>query len=203
MLHGLSRVAAERLEEQGTDARVCAFPRAHKLRHALAVRDVFVAFMLAERRAWLAVDGFAFEWDMARREPFRSARLIPDALVRARRDEIVVDVLIEVDLGTEPRSVWKEKLDSYERIFRSTENALLVLVGAGARRETGIRTLVECRLGGRASVLPLLGTHDALRDGYPFGVSARGVQTERTVRAPELRGFRPVSAPAVPPFRPR
>jgi hypothetical protein len=113
-------------------------PRPGKLRHGIAVRDVYVAARLHERAGGWMVTEHRFDSELAGDPVLRAARLIPDVLVRAVTGGHHVVVFAEVDLGSEPVSTVRAKLDRYDALREAVPEygtaEVIVLVEGDARR---------------------------------------------------------------------
>lgn len=163
-------------------------PAPGKLRHALLVRDAFVAWRLAERAGALALDDFRFEGELAAEPTFRPLGVIPDALVVATAAGRAETTLLELDAGTETTTTLRAKFEKYRRgfasgagVFGAPGTSLLVLVVREGRARTMEPILASVGLRDRSRVV-LLGTLDeALRAERAQGVGARDGRAERPV----------------------
>ena len=210
-LHALTARGAELLVElRGLDpASVCLarFPRSAKLRHALAVRDVFVAFALAERAGHVELTDFRFEEDLAAEAPFAAARVIPDALAIVSGHGRRTPFAIEVDRGTETTTTLSRKFASYRSLLagpdgRDAQLTMLAVLGErAARLRTVARLLEEHGLRERAAVLLLDELPDWIASGCTHGLFAAPVRAVRTAEAAEHAGFEPFAAPDAAAFR--
>lgn len=120
-------------------------PRFAKLAHALAIRDVFVAFCLAEREGNFVLEDFRFDDELSHAEPFRSARVIPDGLATLRHGDIVTRIGIEVDRGSQPRRVIDSKLSAWRPLIGPAVVELLVV--APSQRRADAIALIASRVG--------------------------------------------------------
>ncbi len=150
-VHLLTPLGAERLsEERCLDPETVKprrIPRPQKLRHALAVRGVFVEFVLAARLPGFEVEDLVFDEDLATHSAFAVHHLVPDALASIRVVGIAATIAIEVDLGTETTTTLKKKFESYRRvkanqITGTIRGLALLLVVERAARLTTVRRLL-------------------------------------------------------------
>ena len=195
-LYTLSQLGLDRLVEEGAFpdgppalARVPALP---KQRHALAVRDVFVAFRAEEQAGRFALADFRFEGDLAREPAFKGHAIIPDALavVAARGRE--ASVLVEVDAGTETTTTlqakfakWREAFGARHGVFGAAMTRLAVVALREGRRRTLARIVEEAGLAARTATL-LLDTLPAyLAASWPHDPAARPGGTERPPSPPK------------------
>ncbi|MBI5511422.1 MAG: replication-relaxation family protein [Deltaproteobacteria bacterium] len=124
-------------------------PRPQKLRHALAIRDVFCAYLVAEREGHLDLVDFHFDSDLAGDARFQAAGLVPDAVVVTERGGGRTTAGIEVDLGTEPTRVLRDKFDRWRQILSAATVAAaaapttLIVTAARPTRRATIQRLVE------------------------------------------------------------
>lgn len=145
-VHALTPKGITRLELTGVrNLRLRRVPRVGKLAHGLASRDLFVAFVLAERAGACELGDFLFEEDLASEPSFRAAGIIPDALAIVRYDGQEVFVGWEVDLGTETTTTLRRKLGAWRRMLesRALGRLMLVLAVRRASRANTLRTLLE------------------------------------------------------------
>lgn len=178
-----SELGIERLVEGGLFAdgapRAMRVPRVQHLPHALAVREVFVAVVLAERTARVRVGSFLFEGELRTEPVLAAAGLHPDALVALARDGVDALVGVEVDLGTETTTTLRAKFDTWRRVLstsgarRPFESAtLLVAAPRESRCATLRRLLGEAGLAERSVVVMLEGVAALFASGWPFAPAA-------------------------------
>lgn len=185
-----------------------ALPRLSKLAHALAVREVFAAFLGAEHAGHLRLDDFRFDGDLGAEPVFRGARLVPDALALVSHDEETRTIGIEVDLGTEPHAVLKAKLANWHRLLGQASGvvpasaALLLVAPKEGRRTSLVRLAADAGLAGRALVLAPEELGAALVAGWPWEAFAPPIRAERRGKATEDSGFTPLSPAEDEAFRP-
>lgn len=165
---GLELLLEEGSAEDG--ARLRRIPRPGKLPHAIAIRDVFVAFMDAEARGAFMLDDFRFDDDLAGEPIFKAARLVPDALALVRMGNELRAIGIEVDLGTETRATlaakceaWRSILANPAAILGTPRARLLFVVDRNGRRSTIARVLGEAELTSVADVMLFRDIGDYLR----------------------------------------
>ena len=190
------------LESRGvTRVRPRHLVRAQKLRHALAVRDVFVAFSLAEQAGTIHLDDFRFEDDLAKEPVFQSVGIIPDALALVRRQDAVITVGCEVDLGSETGRMLRSKCGIWADILRSRRLGpiqLLIVVAGVGRADNIRRVLNEVGCSGVTTLLDSVITQ-------PLGILdclyARGIRAERMGSADNHMGFRVVDEASAGAFR--
>jgi len=153
-IYTLAAAGGRLLEERGAEEQVVQprrVPQWRALQHALAIRDVFVAFRTAEREGLVVLDDVLFEGDLARAEDFRSAAVTPDSLVVLRTAGGERRIAIEVDLGTEPLRVIRHKLERYRDLYRvQTVHEIVFVLGGERRRlpdlarEAGLAAATRC-----------------------------------------------------------
>ncbi|MDB4931668.1 MAG: Replication-relaxation [Myxococcaceae bacterium] len=186
-----------------------ALPRVSKLAHALAVREVFAAFLGADRNGHLRLDDFRFEDELVAEPAFRGAKVIPDALALVTREEGMRTVGIEVDLGTEPHAVLRAKLETWRRLVEHgrseavpTTTALLLTASSEGRRASLLRLASEVGLAART--LALLPNHlgTALAEGWPWTLFAPPLLAERRGMRSEDVEFTPLLVDENEAFRP-
>jgi len=119
---------------QGTKPR--RLVRFQKLEHALAVRDLFVAFSMAAANVnAIELEDFRFEDDLAKEPVFQSAGIIPDGLAFVRQGDDRRVIGCEIDLGSETGRMLKSKCALWVQLLRSAVfekmDLLFVVVGAG------------------------------------------------------------------------
>jgi hypothetical protein len=121
------------------------------------VADFFIQHQLVINETYCAVkfsalpSGVAFGRWQAFYEPLTAdLRLIPDGYVELQTPSGVVAAFLEVDLGNETMSVWKEKVRNYlrfalsgdsERMFKQNRFRVLVVVNS-ERRLRGIQKVI-------------------------------------------------------------
>lgn len=133
-------------------------PRPQRLEHALAIRDVFVAFVRAENGETLEIVDFAFDDDLAADDLWQSVGIVPDALVVITNAGRELSLAVEVDLGTETTKTLGRKFAKYSGLFAAhvrnsvVPNELMAVVRTPARRATLERLVLESRLTDRATV---------------------------------------------------
>lgn len=113
--------------------------RLQKLEHALAVRDLFVAFSWADQAGHIELEDFRFEDDLAREPVFQSAGIIPDGLALLRHGRHRLTVGCEIDLGSETGRMLQSKCTSWAQLLRSKalgQMELLFVVAGPARAKT-------------------------------------------------------------------
>jgi hypothetical protein len=136
-VYALTPAGARLLADHGVAddlARPGRFPNPRALRHALAIRDVLVAFLIAEQARSLVLADFLFSGDLARVAAFQESRLTPDAVAVIEGREPPRQVAIEVDLGTEALSVVREKLVKYRDLLARAAVHDVVFVTHTVRR---------------------------------------------------------------------
>jgi hypothetical protein len=113
------------------------------LLHSLAVNDVFVSAILFDRRYdQVALVELEHEWDF-KRNPFTTEEgsVAPDGLLRFQIGTMPLDVLLEVDRGTETQAQWLRKIEpllalcqgSFQQLYdTSTAPTIATLTTAGA-----------------------------------------------------------------------
>ena len=114
------------------------------VQHQLIVNEIYCAM----KHTAIPVDGVSFGRWLAFHQPLTPAlRLIPDGYVELVTRGGTAAMFLEVDLGNESLTVWKEKVRSYlqfalsghcERLFGSGRFRVLVLVNS-------LRTLLSIR----------------------------------------------------------
>jgi hypothetical protein len=114
--------------QMGVDRALIRVPRTldvADLHHRVAIVDVRVAFVLATRETDdLRLVRFLVGGEVFGQMKNKGAQIVPDALIllsRAVRPEVYA---LEADLGTEPLSVWRRKVETYGRMM-FTDVALL------------------------------------------------------------------------------
>ncbi len=175
--------------------RTLRLPRPQKLAHALGIRDVFVAFLLAERDGRFTLDDFRFDGDLTRDPTFAPRRLIPDGLAAITRDGTSLRVGVEYDRGTETTTTLRAKFRAWRDVLAQPAAPPLQLLAVvrGARRADSVRRLLaETGAEPWSAVVEEGGAGDLLARGWPFEPAARTGRTERPAPSPEALGFRPV-----------
>lgn len=147
-------------------------PRPQKLRHALAIRDVFCAYVVAEREGHLRLVDFHFDSDLAGDVRLQAAGLVPDAVVVTERGGAWTATGIEVDLGTEPTRVLRDKFDRWRQLLSGAAvaaspapTALLVTAARPTRRATIQRLVEDSGVGAVTKVVLVSELPDVLRAG--------------------------------------
>jgi hypothetical protein len=169
-------------------------PKPGKLRHSLAVRDVFVAAKRLEARGtWQDVE-VRFDSGLTRDPILQAARLIPDLALSVRTEAMGARrlVLVEVDLGTEPLATLFAKMDRYDELraqappYASAE-VLFVLTRMG-RKMRLTRALV-----GRRAQFATLDELDSALIACTYQVTALPCRPERTAHPPQSSAIAPPS----------
>jgi hypothetical protein len=192
-VHTLTPAGLELLLEHGrfdaaTPPRLGRLPRLQKLRHAIAIREAFVAFRLAEATNAFDLEDFLFEEQLAAMPPFAAHELVPDALAIVNAPKKAT-IGIEIDLGTETTGVVRHKLERWRRaIAADAASALVVATDREKRGATIDRLARDVGFSGRAHVVLLtdLQTWVATK-GWARPLSAGPVLTARTAPRPEGR----------------
>jgi Replication-relaxation len=135
-VYGLTPKGAAHLASLGiSGAKPQRVVRAQKLEHALAVRDLFVAFALADQTGHIELEDFRFEDDLSKEPVFQSAGIIPDGLAIIRSGDVLLTVGCEVDLGSETGRMLRVKCALWAELLRSKPfgpmQLLFVVSGAG------------------------------------------------------------------------
>ena len=179
--------------------RLARFPRPQRLAHALAVREVFVALLVAEKAGVLRLLDFRFEEELAAEPVFRGARIVPDAVAELAVGDDVSTVGVEVDLGTETTAALRAKLDAWRALLarRGAPVETLLLVAATPRRaRTLTRLATEAHLPPSARVVLSAELGVLFGAGWPRPVAAAPGRAERRPG--------PAQRPATTPiFKPR
>lgn len=181
--------------------RTLRLPRPQKLAHALGIRDVFVAFLLAEREGRFTLGDFRFDGDLTRDPTFAPRRLIPDGLASVARDGASFRVGVEYDRGTETTTTLRVKFRAWRELLAesSAPPLRLLAVVRGSRRADSVeRLLAEVGAAPWSAVVEEGSAGDLLARRWPFELAARAGRTGRPTASPEAMGFRPlgVAAPA-------
>ncbi|MBI5529775.1 MAG: replication-relaxation family protein [Deltaproteobacteria bacterium] len=151
-LHGRKALA----ERYALEDELLPIPRTldvADLKHRLAVLDVRVALVLATRMdpALRLVHFFTGGEVMHITQP-AGFRVIPDALVLVEKDNQSALHLLEVDLGTEPLSVWEKKARGYAEALRFQTPLLdqstwrILIVAPGTTRLTAIAKVFSMQI---------------------------------------------------------
>lgn len=199
---GIEMLLSRNLLEPG-EYRPGKLPRPQRLAHALLARHVFVECVLAEREGLLDRVEVRFDEDLAAEPLYRSARLIPDAVVGLARGGRVVQLGVEVDRATETVAVLASKCRRYAALLDAARKGadvptVLLFVAEGARRrETLMRIAREHLPHAPVFVLGPEEVGERLRAGWPHDAGAPPGRTE----APHAGGFRPVAPEASGGFR--
>ena len=185
-------------------------PRAQHLPHALAIRDVFVAVVLAERTGQFQIESLQFESELRGEPVLAAAHLEPDMLLSLARAEAVGLVGVEVDRGTETTTTLRAKFEAWRRVLSTTgsrrgfERATLLVTAPRETRAVTLRRLLgEAGLAERARVVLLAEVATLCADGWPFPRIAPPGRTEPphegaatfTALSVEDEGFTPIQAP--------
>lgn len=136
-LHVVSRKGRELLRDKSLFAEGVprsGFPRPGKCAHVLALRDVFVDLLNAERSGAFRIVDMKFDRDLSRLDPFRRHGLIPDLLLEVETGGLRRAVGIEVDLGTEPFRVLESKVARWRLVLASGDVNELLVIATSARR---------------------------------------------------------------------
>lgn len=195
-------VGIERLAEHGMfpdgPPRPIPVPRPQKLAHALLAREVFVAFVLAERTGVFTLEDFLFENDLAADARFKAVALIPDGVAvvaQAGREE---HIGVEVDRGTETTTTLRAKFIAWTRVLvpdgssvTKAPSRLLVVSIQAARRATLSRLVAEAGLASRARVVLLDELSGLLATGWPAPPTAPAPAPAPTPTTTAVR-FRPL-----------
>jgi DNA-binding PadR family transcriptional regulator len=212
-IYTLTPRGAETLTETGLAEGIAALPgrvpRLQKLGHALAERDVFVAYRVIAKEGLLELTDFRFEEDLAREPVFRAARLIPDAFAEVRVARQERRTFVEVDLARETTTTLRAKFTTWHTLlaapgapFASPTTQLLVTVPGEARQRTVRRILEDTGIASRTELVLAAELLERLRAGYshtPYGDTVRAVRTGQGPGAREVAQFRVVEGVA---FRP-
>ena len=119
-VYALTPKGVAHLESGGvTDVKPRRVVRAQKLEHALAVRDLFVAFFITDQCNGIQLDDFRFEDDLAEEPVFQSAGIIPDGLAIVRQGDVRLTIGCEIDLGSETKRMLKAKCALWAELLRS------------------------------------------------------------------------------------
>lgn len=168
-------------------------PTVSKLRHGVAIRDVYVSFELAARDGCFALAGFLFEGALQRHPVFHAVGLVPDALAVADGGVRAV-IGIEVDLSTETNATisakfaaWRSVATAGERAFDGRQLRVLVTVPTEARRRSIERLAAQAGL--RADVVLHPDVGDYVRARYSLPRFAPPVRAERTASMPQVAVF--------------
>jgi hypothetical protein len=203
----LTPLGAEYLSEHSDLAvRATRLPGLRKLEHALAVRNVFVAFVLGERRGALELEDFRFEEDLVREPAFSAHGLVPDG-VAALAGPARSLVAVECDLGTETTTTLRAKLGAWKRYMAASRlgaeppTSLMLVVRSPRRALTLERLAAEAELGALIAIendldAAVAAVLDRSRD--PF---APPVRAERIGRARETPSFRALRETGTAAFR--
>lgn len=190
-VYTLTRLGAELLRGRNvSDARPTRMPRGQRLQHSLAIRDVGIAAVLAAREGKLPLVEVKFEEDLAREEIFRSAHLLPDAMLGFRSEDdvsgLTVWVGVELCLETEGESVLRKKIAAWRTVFhRHRDLRGLFIVAQTERRVDLFRRL--CAESGIPSVVTLSVDVDAtIRESSFRQLYARPVRAERIEPAAQV-----------------
>lgn len=202
---GLERLVEEGFFE-GRAPKAMRLPRPQHLPHALAVREVFVAAVLAERAGCFEIQAFQYEHDLRDDSVLAAANLHPDALLSTTREQVEDLVGVEVDRGTETRATLRAKFEVWRRVLSVTgarrrfDTAhLLVTAPRETRRLTLQRLLAEVGIADRACVVLPEGLAALFASGWPHSRAAAPIRTnaphefaDTSFTAAQDDGFRPV-----------
>lgn len=95
------------------------------LEHRLAIIDVRVALILIGRKnSNFKLVRFLAGSEVIREMKTSGLSFIPDALILLDINDNKQVIALEMDLGTEPLSVWRQKADAYNLAFRMKTNLL-------------------------------------------------------------------------------
>ncbi len=181
-------------------------PRISKLAHALAIRDVFVAFLAAEHTGSSRLVDFRFEEDLAREPAFRAARLVPDAVGVVEADGRSSSFAVEVDLGTETSTTLRGKLEAWARFHVGGAGqrfaALLVVADADSRARLLWRLASEAQLGTWATVVPVAGLPALVGCRWPHTCAVPPRRAERRGNGLDEADFKPAGDGRTAAFRP-
>lgn len=183
--------------------RTLRLPRPQKLAHALGIRDVFVAFALAEREGCFSLDDFRFDGDLTRDPSFAPNKLIPDGLACVSRDGVPLRVGVEYDRGTETTTTLRAKFRAWRDVLAQANAPplCLLVVVCGARRADSVRRLLTETGAEPWTAVALEGdTGNLLARGWPYEVTAQAGRTERPTPSPKALGFRGVGIVTPPAF---
>jgi hypothetical protein len=124
----------------------------HFVQHQLSINEIYCALKFGP----VPMPQVKFVQWLAFHEPLAAGlSLIPDGYVEFSTREGIVGSFIEVDLGQEPLSIWKDKAKNYlqlalsgeyERRFRQPRFRVLVLANSDRRLRsirTAVRTITE------------------------------------------------------------
>lgn len=201
-VYTLSPKGATHLETLGlTNLRRCRVPRLQKLSHSLAIRDLFVAFRVAERAALFQVEDLRFDSDLGKEPILAAAGLIPDLLAVVCLNGQRRIVGCEVDLGTESIRTVTAKLDVWSRLLNERvlgDASLIIAIAPIGRVQSILRIVAETGCGGT-----VLGLDQIVADPTDSlqQVFARAIRTVRTAMHHESLVSKPIGAPKDQPFR--
>ncbi len=150
-VRGLELLAG--IDPEFATRRPARLPRPQKLRHGVAIRDVFVAFAKAEEAHAFDLLDFRFDADLASDAVLRAASLVPDGLAELRSNGCTRMVGIEVDLGTETLATIRSKFSAWGRLLAlgvagvsPRDSRLLVATTTAVRGATLVRVMTEVGL---------------------------------------------------------
>lgn len=175
--------------------------RLQKLEHALAVRDLFVAFSLAGQAPHIELEDFRFEDDLANEPVFQSAGIIPDGLALIRQGEARLTIGCEIDLGSETRCMLQSKCALWAQLLRSSTlgRMELLFVVAGPGRARTISEFMQDAAGQSSCVLRALVIEKPLE--VVGSLFARSVRAARIGVSKTHVEFQLVDATTDGPFR--
>lgn len=117
--------------------------RSQKLAHAIAVRDVAVGFLVAERQGLLLLHDLRLDDELANAPLFHAAGIIPDGLAIVECEGVRRTILYEVATDAQPLAQVRAKLRALARLlladfpaFRDAALIVIAIVETEARRET-------------------------------------------------------------------
>lgn len=212
-VHTLTKRGAAMLEsDRGVDpghVRLARLPKTRKLKHTLAIRDVFVSFLEAERDGLLQVVDFRFEGDLAHDPAVGLPGIVPDAICTVRALDHDRVLLVEVDLGTETKAMLEKKLVSYRAALagahagRHADARTLLIVAHDPRRAASLAALVARHGLGHIARVVTFGTLAALLAAdYSHAPFARAIRTVRTGAGAVLGDTTVISQDDAAAFRP-
>lgn len=143
-IYGLSAKAAELVGSE--------FKRIQRRQGQLLVGDLFVHHQLHVNQIYLAVKYQAIpfgesrfiSWKSFHKPLSQSVLLTPDGYFEIAAEQVVRSMFVEVDLGTETRTVWEQKIRAYlqlaisgefERLFTRKQFRVLVVAPTRNRVE--------------------------------------------------------------------
>lgn len=179
---------------QEAEQRPGRCPTTGKLRHGVAIRDVYVAFELAARDRCFELESFLFEGALQKHPVFQAVGLVPDALAFMNADDGRIAVGIEVDLATETNATVTAKFQAWRTVaaagaaaFGGRQLQVSVAVPSEGRR----RRMAELAdlAGLRVDVALLAHVQDNVRARYSHPPIAPPARAERMVTASQAAVF--------------